>query len=212
MSDKFSKGVIINDKFRGKKIMDRIRKKYENMLSQDGMSASEISSITSTQTNLKKGMAEVLHDKSSFARKEMYKKMGFTFEDRKKFEETHFSGGKLSKHETNLLKKKLERVKNRNRAMSKRQRDEFAGVMGDSDLNPKKSAQINGLRSKMKMGANVKDTAASRLGVNYRKNVTNFAGGDNNSSSSGSRLGGNNPKGLTGGASGNSGGNFKLAA
>lgn len=218
MSDKYSKGVIINDKFRGKKIMDRIRKRYENLIKQEkGMSSDEARSSTSTQTKLKKGIADVLKNKSELARKKEYMRMGFTFEDRKKFEKKYFKGGELSKHETNILKKKLERVKNRNVAMSKRQKEEFAAVMSDEELNQSKSQQIKKFREGFKKDENVKSTAED-IGVETRsKNNTGFAGGAGRSvgkSNSASSLGGANPTGLTGGGGGSAPGgggllNFK---
>jgi hypothetical protein len=171
MSDKYSKSTILNDKFRGKKIMDKIRDKYRNYL---GTSSAD--SRTSNQTDTKKGIADLLKNKSKIARNKAYNKMGMDFADKQKFETTFFSKGKLSKHETGVLKRKLERVKNRNRAMSKRQREEFAEVMGEDELSPGKAAQIKKFRESRE-NSKVKSTAAD-IGVKTRsKSHVGFAGG-----------------------------------
>lgn len=207
MSQKFSKSQILNEKFKGKRIREKIRDKYRSFLEEKkGLSSSEAKSISSSQIKTKKSLAELLKRKSERARKKIYKEMGLSYRDKKAFEGKHFSGGKLSKHEMVLMKKKYERVKNRNLTQSKRQRKELSAIMGDDEVNLNPSQKINDLRKEMSAKENVKDTAENRLGVNYRKGVTNFAGqssikNKNNNSGFADKLSGGNKGNVTGGSS-----------
>lgn len=125
MSTSFRQGQIL-DKFKGKQISERVRKKLAaHLMENESFSATGARRVSSSQILSKKTMADMLKDKSYRRRREVYRKMGMGYADKREFERKYFGKSKLSKHEMKMLEKKYERMRNRNISLSKRAQDEL---------------------------------------------------------------------------------------
>lgn len=216
MVQKYSKGQILNN-LKKKTIMSSVRDKYRDvLLKKDNFSEKKARDFTSGQNKLKQALASRFAHKSERQIDKILKnEMGMSPAKRKGLIDDIKGGGQMTKHQRVQLLKKLEKVKNRNLAMSRRQREEFAGVMDADELNPKKSQQKKQFRDGF-------FDKKSRVADDFHTNKSayqshGFAGSNTRKSSSqntGSKLGGNDATtGLTGGVGSNSGGGgIKFAA
>lgn len=209
MVQKYTKGQILNNLSK-KRIMNNVKDKYREVLvKKDNFSEKKAETLTSGQNKLKKALASrFAHQSERQINKSLRDDFGMKPEKRKQLLEDIKGGGKLSHHQIVELKKKLEKVQNRNLAMSKRQRDEFAAVLGDDELRPSASKKKQQFRNdfyekKSKVSEDFKTNSSA-----YQRH--GFAGSNNNrgnSKNTANKLGGgNNPNGLVGGVDSNSGG------